>query len=89
MRRASELLPRAVPQGLLEAAVVVRAWQEVARAEGLAAEAEFRAGRLTVLARTSAQAQAIALRCAQLKTQVNERAGKALVQEIRVRTAGG
>lgn len=89
MRRAWEVLQRVVPESLLEAAVVMRAWQEVARREGLAAEAEFRAGRLVLRASTSAQAQEIALRCAQIQTKVNEHAGKALVREIRVRTTGG
>lgn len=87
MKRAWDVLQRVAPQGLLEAALAVRAWREVAQAEGLPAEAEFRGGRLTVYAASSAQAQEVALRCRELLARVNERVPA--VREIRVRTVGG
>lgn len=84
MKTLRELLERAAPAGALEAARVLRAWEEVAREAGVFADADYRAGRLTLRARTHVDAQELALRAGDIRQRVNGRLGVELVREVRV-----
>ncbi|MCS7235051.1 MAG: DciA family protein [Armatimonadota bacterium] len=91
MKSVRELLERVVPGSVAEAARVLRAWARVADQEGLRAEADYRAGQLTLYARSHAQAQELVLHTTRIKSLVNQQAGAPLVREVRVlcRPAGG
>jgi len=86
LRSLRELLERAAPPGVLEAARVLQAWEKVAGEEGLRAEAEYRSGRLVLSASTSAAAQELALRSESLRRRVNQHLGAEVVRELRVRS---
>ncbi|MFN3285366.1 MAG: DciA family protein [bacterium] len=86
MRSLREVLERAAPPGVLEAARVLQAWEKVAVAEGLRGDAEYRAGRLLVSAYSSADAQELALRRESLRRRVNQHLGAEIVRELRVRS---
>ncbi len=88
MKRLREVLERVAPPGAVEAGLVLWAWRQVAEAEGLGLEADYRAGRLTVFARTSAQAQELALLAPGLGERVNAIVGRAAVREVRVLARG-
>ncbi len=85
MKRLADVLARVAPRGAVEAARVLVAWRRVAEETGVSAEAEYRAGRLEVLAAGSAQAQELSLRAESLRQAVNRVLGGELVREIRVR----
>jgi hypothetical protein len=85
LKSLRELLERAVPPGVLEAARVLRAWREVAQEAGLAPEADYRAGTLVVRVGTSSEAQEVALRAETLRQRVNAHLGAEVVRAVRAR----
>ncbi len=89
MKRLRDVLERVAPPGAVEAGLVLWAWRQVAEAEGLGSEADYRGGRLTVFARTSGQAQELSLRAEKLRELVNAQLGRALVRDLRVVARGG
>jgi hypothetical protein len=84
MRPVRELLERVAPGSVVEAARVLAAWGRVGRQEGLAAEADYRAGRLTLYTTSHAQAQELVLRTSRIQRLVNQQLGGPLVREVRV-----
>jgi hypothetical protein len=88
LKRLREVLERVAPPGAVEAGLVLWAWRQVAEGEGLGLEADYRAGRLTVVARTSAQAQELALLAPGLRERVNALLGRPVVREVRVLARG-